>query len=229
MQKTWGAINAWRFSGDPDFRETALGVAESAVRARRCMGDCHSIRDHAGVLYCLTSAYDETRNPKFLQAAREVVEDASRHIDPRRGAYIEVHGSVEYKGNVPWMAAQLIESLYLYYRQSGDIEAATLLVGLAESVLTENTTRGVPGDVYGYSHNPKFDKSLGYNVLIAPAVLYAYELTDDPFYLEHARAMYATILKTGNINSIRNVFWNSPTLLYMLRLYGPSSQGERGR
>jgi hypothetical protein len=170
-------------------------------------------------LCCLTSAFDETQDQKYLQGAQRVAHDAIQRIDRRRGCYPEVHGNIGYQGNVPWMCAQLSEAMYEYYRQSGDIEAAVAVVGLAESILTENCTRNVPGDVFGYSHNPHYGKNAAYHVLIAPAVLYGRELTGDDFFLTHARAMYAQMIRERNLNGVRNCYWNAPTLLYYLSQY----------
>lgn len=218
LQRPKGWLALWRLTGDTDVRDAALGMADAAVRENTGIGS-YSVRDHAGALNCLMAAYDETLDPKYLDAAGRVAHDAMGRIDRRRGAYSEVHGNVGYRGNVPWMCAQLAEPMYEYYRCSGDIEAAIAVVGLAESILTENRTRDVPGDVYGYSHNPHFKKTAGYHVLIAPAVLYAYELTGDAFFLDNARAMYAQMIREQQLNSVRNCYWNAPTLLYYLQRY----------
>ena len=219
QQRTKGTLAYWRLSGDRDARDAALGVADSAIDARRGLGS-QSVRDHAGILYCLTAAFDETGDQKYLKAAKAVAHDARGRMDPRRGCYSEIHGNVSYRGNVPWMCAQLAEPLYDYYCQSGDVEAAIGVVGLAESILTENRTRDVPGDVHGYSHNPHFNKTSSYHILIAPAVLYAYELTGDPYYLKHGRAMYRQTLRENTVNAITNCYWNTPTLLYYLKAWG---------
>lgn len=219
MQRTKGMLAYWRFTGDIDARNTALGVADSAIRTNLGIGRT-SVRDHAGILYCLMAAYDETNDAKYLDAAKKVAHDAIGRIDPRRGCYAEVHGNISYRGNVPWMVAQLAQPLYEYYRYSGDVDAAAAVVGLAESIVTENCTRDVLGDVYGYSHNPHFNKTSGYHILIAPAILYAYELTGNDIFLQHGLAMYAQTIREGSVNSINNCYWNTPTLLYYLRQYG---------
>jgi hypothetical protein len=215
MQRTKGMLAYWRLAGDIDAKETALEIADSAIRNNRGIGRA-SVRDHGGVLYCLMAAYDETDDRKYLQAARRVAHDAMGRIDHRRGCYSEVHGNISYRGNVPWMVAQLAQPMYEYYRASGDVDAAIAVVGMAESILMENCTRGVLGDVYGYSHNPHFRKTSGYNVLIAPAILYAYELTDDEVFFKHGQAMYDRTIREKSINAINNCYWNTPTLLYYL-------------
>jgi len=223
MQRTKGTLAYWRYTGDIDAKTAALGVADSVIRANRGIG-ATSVRDHAGVLYCLMAAYDETYDAKYLEAARRVAHDAIGRIIPGRGCYSEVHGNISYRGNVPWMVAQLAEPLYEYYRHSGDIDAAIAVVGLAESILMENCSRTVLGDVYGYSHNPHFKKTSGYHILIAPAILYAYELTGDKWFLEHARAMYTQTIREKSVNAINNCYWNAPTLLYYLKRFGLTTE-----
>jgi len=214
-QRVKGMLNYARLTGDRDARAAALGVADSAVAAARAIGSV-SVRDHAGVLYALTTAYDETRDPKYLEGARTLAHDAMKRIDPRRGTYAEIHGNYGYRGNVPWMIAQLMEPMYDYYRQSGDLAAAEVVVGMAESILAENRTRGVDGDVYGYSHNPHFAKSSSYHISIAPAIAYAWELTDDNEFMKQGRAMYNQTIAEGTVNSVMNCYWNTHTLLYYL-------------
>ena len=63
-------------------------------------------------------------------------------------------------------------------------------------------------------------KTSGYHVLIAPAILYAYELTGDNFFLENGRAMYAQTIQEKSVNAINNCYWNTPTLLYYLKRFG---------
>lgn len=218
MQRTKGTLAYWRLTGDHDARDAALAVADSAIAAARGIGAV-SVRDHAGILYCLTAAYDETRDEKYLKGAKRVAHDALKRIDMRRGTYVEIHGNYSYQGNVPWMVAQLMEPMYDYYRQSGDIVAGEAVVAMAASILAENRTRGVPGDVFGYSHNPHFKKSSSYHILIAPAILYAYELTGDTEFLRQGRAMYRQTIEEGTVNSIMNCYWNTPTLLYYLDKY----------
>ncbi len=223
QQRIKGMLAYWRWTGDMDARDTALGVADSAVAANRGLGRT-SVRDHAGILDCLMAAYDETRRPEYLHAAGRVAHDAMRRIDPRRGTYSEIHGNVSYRGNVPWMVAQLSEPLFEYYCHSGDLRAAEAVVGLAESILMENASLSVPGDVFGYSHNPHFKKTSSYHVLIAPAILYAHELTGDAYYLEAARAMYRQTVREGTVNSVVNCYWNTPALLYYLQRYGLAAE-----
>jgi len=223
-QRNKGTLDYWRLTGDTDARDAAIGVADFAIRENRALG-ARSVRNHAGIFYCLTAAYDETLDAKYLKAARRLLDDILKNrIDPRRGCYAEVHGNVSYRGNIPWMVVQLAEPVYYYYRQSGDIDAAITLVGMAESLITENASRTNPGLLHGYSSNPHFcgpddDYSASYHSLIAATILYAYELTGDTEFLIRGQAMYKQMIKDRKVRSLGDAGWNTPTLFYYLNKY----------
>jgi len=91
----------------------------------------------------------------------------------------------------------------------------------------ENCERSRLGDIYGYSHNPHFGKTSGYHILIAPAILYAYELTGDESFLRHGVAMYKQTIEERTVNPINNCYWNTPTLIYYLKRFGFNSFDDK--
>ncbi len=222
MMRASGLNTYYRLTGDPDAEEAFVGVADFIVRSGIGLGAV-SVRDHAGPITTLMRAYDETAKPEYLDAAEHRVKDTLRIIDSRRGTYPEIHGNYSYRGNVPWMCAQLAEPIYLFYRASGKLWAADIVVGLAESMICENMTE-IPGDFYGYSHNPHFKKTSNYNVLIAPVMGYAYELTGDPEFLRAMRGAYRITIDEGTVNWVLNCYWNTPTLLYYLHKYSGDTE-----
>jgi hypothetical protein len=141
-------------------------------------------------------------------------------MDMRRGVWAEEHGSKTYAGNVPWMEAQLARPLYLWYHATGDIQAAQALVGLAESIICENTDWDKPGAVSGYSHNPHYATNSVYDPLILPMIFAAYELTDDSFFLEAAKAQWERWTTEKVFDSPLNCHWNTPWLMWCLKHYG---------
>jgi len=230
MLRAEGMDTYYRLTGDPDARQAFVGVADFIVRQGAGIGSV-SVRDHAGALIALVRACDETGDRKYLAAARRLAHDAMSRIDPRRGCYAEVHGNHNYRGNVPWMCAQLMEPMYLYYRQSGDVDAAKAVVGLAESIMEDNTSTAGPGDYFGYSHNPHYlrnPKHSDYNVLIAPAVGYAWELTGDPAFAQSMNDAYQRTVADKSVNWIANCYWNTPTLLYYLDHLRPVRRLRQG-
>jgi hypothetical protein len=215
MLRAEGLSSYYRLSGDPDALEAFLGAADFIVREKAGIGSV-SVRDHAGAFITLVRAYDETWAPKYLAAARRLAHDAMTRIDARRGCYSERHGNHNYRGNVPWMGAQLSEPMYLYYRYSGDLDAAKAVVGMAESIMVDNTGDEGPGDFYGYSHNPHYKKTSNYDVLIAPVMGYAWELTGDATFRAAMEDAFERTVEQKTVNWVGNCYWNTPTLLYYL-------------
>ncbi len=218
LRPAGGMLTCWRLSGDEDARESALMLADYIVRTRAGEGEGSS-RNNAGSLHSLTWACDETGDQKYLEAALDIADSVNRFLIPRRGCYAETHGGHNYRGNVPWMDAQLAEPLYMLYRQTGEVWVADMMVGLMESLVAENMELGNPGNFQGYTHCPVLHRSKwnsGYNVLIAPCVGLAHELTGDDRMLAAMRGAYDITVEEGTINDVRNCYWMMPTLLYLL-------------
>ncbi len=245
MLRAEGMDTYYRLTGDPDAREAFLGVADfiareevATVRDFRHVTDppptgatryYPSVRDQAGPFITLVRAYDETWDPKYLRAGRRVAHAVIAAMDLRRGCYSEVHGNYNYRGNIPWMVAQVMEPMYLYYRYSGDVEAAKALVGLAESIITENRTADGPGAFEGYSHNPHY-RPMGSNtnILIAPAIGYAWELIRDPAFAAALPDAYHRTVADNTVSWIASCYWNTPTLLYYLKQAQRERRPETG-
>ncbi len=211
-----GLCMHWRLTGDPDSRDAFLKLAEAIVRTGQGAGIQYS-RNWAGPMTTLVQAYDETWDPKWAEVCRQRVETLYKQIiDPRRGVYMDQHGHYSYRGMVPWMDAQVSRPLYMYYRLTGDLQAADAVVAIAEALIEEAMTLDAEHKMWGYSTNPHFSPTEGYNVLIAPAILYAYELTGEPAFLAVGRLLYERTIEGNSVNHVLNCYWNTPTLLYYL-------------
>ena len=217
--RTAGLFFYHKLTGDPDAREAFMDVADYCIRSHAGTNS-PSIRDHAGPFDAVCTAYQETGDVKYLDEGAARVAAVLRRMDMRRGVWPEEHGSKVYRGNVPWMAAQLARPLYLWYRATGDVNAAQALVGLAESVICENTDWDKPGIVSDYSHNPHFTVTGSYDLLILPMIFAAYELTEDPFFLDAAKAQWERWLREKTFDSPLNCYWNTPWLVWCLSHYG---------
>jgi hypothetical protein len=97
---------------------------------------------------------------------------------------------------------------------------AEMMVGLMESCVYENMNPASPGQFQGYTHDPVLHRdgwNTAYNIVIAPCVGLAHELTGDAYLREVTRGAYNhTVLTDKNINDVRNCYWMTPTLLYLL-------------
>ena len=217
--RTAGLGLYWSLTGSAEAREAIINVADYCIRTKAGM-DSPSIRDHAGPLDAICTAYQETGDAKYLDEGAARIQAIIKHMDMRRGVWAEIHGSQVYRGNVPWMAAQLARPLYLWYHATGDVQAAQALVGLAESVLYENTDWDQPGMVFGYSHNPAFKMSSAYDLIIIPMIFSAYELTGESRFLDAGKAQWDRCLQEKAFDSPLNCYWNTPWLMWQLHEYG---------
>ena len=207
-----------KLTGDPDAGKDVLAIADFAVRSR--VGITSSARSEAGPLYSLCTAYDETGDLKYRDAAMQRLEGMILHLDMRRGTWAWRHGSEVYWGNTPWFLAQAATPLYRLYRATGNVQAAQTLVAVAESIVCEETDWDQPGVVSGYSHNPRYSVTAKYDLLIIPMIFAAYELTEDPFFLEAATAQWNRVTATRGFGSILNCYYHTPWLIWYLKTYG---------
>lgn len=208
-----------KLTGNPEARDAFLGVADYCVRTHAGV-DAPSARHQAGPFEAIYTAYSETGEITYLEEGAARVESVLRAMDLRRGVWPCEHGSPVYRGNVPWMNAQLARPLYLWYYATGDIQAAQALTALAESVICENTDWDQPGAMAGYSHNPAFAMTATYDPLILPMLFAAYEFTEDPFFLDAAKAQWTRWTAAKTFDSPLNCYWNTPWLVWCLNHYG---------
>lgn len=108
------------------------------------------------------------------------------------------------------MAATLAGPLYAWYQMTGDVEAAQLLVGLAETVICENTPWDKPGAMRTYSPNPRFPETTAYDPAVLPLLLAAHELTGDAFFLDAAKAQWARWQAAPAFLPVFNLAWQWP-------------------
>ncbi len=209
---------AWfaHLTGEPDIDEAVVSAADYCIRVHAAM-DNPSVRDHAGPLDAVYSAFALTGDPKYMDEEAVRVKRILEIMDVRRGAWAETHGSRVYKGNVPWMMAQLARPLHLWYRATGDVQAAQALVGMADAIVCENTDWDTPGAVAGYSHNPRYAPSSNYDLIILPVIFAAYELTQDTFFRDAALAQWERLNREKTFDSPLNCFWNVPWLMHCLK------------
>ncbi|MBI5090809.1 MAG: hypothetical protein HZB26_00005 [Candidatus Hydrogenedentes bacterium] len=225
MLRPDGLVLYQKLTGAPGARDAFLGVADYCIRVRAGR-DGPSARHHAGPFDAICSAYDETGDVKYLDEGKARVESVNAMMDRRRGVWPEAYGSDVYRGAAPWVDAQLARPIYRWYRLTGDVEAAQALVGLAESVICENTDWDHPGEMSDYSSDPHFAATAAYDPMILPMIFAAYELTGDTFFLDAAKAQWRRWLRDKTLESPLNCYWNTPWLVWYLKEYGLVDKGK---
>ncbi|MCF6285340.1 MAG: hypothetical protein L3K26_09140 [Candidatus Hydrogenedentes bacterium] len=198
-------------TGNPEAQADFLGVADYCTRTGVGLSG-PNVRHWVGPFSTLVAAYQETGEIALLEAGTERLTSMYGRIDRRRGTWIDWHATSTYPGNIPWMNAQLALPLYTWYRLTGDVEAAQLLVGLAESMVCENTPWEEPGAMKTYSPDPHFPSTTAYDPFIIPMIAAAYELTGDPFFRDAARAQWKRWKAKPEFQSAFNLSWHMPWL-----------------
>jgi hypothetical protein len=206
-------------TGAPGAEEAFLGLADFCMRTGAGM-DAPGSRHHAAPLDTVAEAWLATGDLAFRDEALLRVARLASHLDARRGTWPEAHGSRVYRGNVPFMAAQLARPLYWLYTMTGDVAAAQVLVGLAESVAWENVDWEAPGQLNNYSHNPRYAPIPQLDLAVLPLLLAGHELSEDPFLLETATAVWKRWEAAPAFESVFQQFWDTPWLLHQLDAAG---------
>lgn len=200
-----------RWTGNPEAEAAFLGIADFCVRTRAGRRG-PNVRHWAGPFSSIVAAYRETGEIGLLEAGTERLAGMFQQVDRRRGTWIDWHGETSYPGNIPWMAAQLAHPLYTWYQETGDVEAAQLLVGLAESLICENTPWDKPGAMRTYSPVPSYPETTVYDPFIIPLIGAAYELTEDPFFKDAALAQWTRWRAQPEFQSAFSLSWHVPWL-----------------
>src|SRR5262249_26298662 len=141
----------------------------------------------------LTRAWQETGNGAYLTQAQALIDYAAKHQDPRRGTYVEIHGSASHPGAQSFIDGILAVALRRYQIATGDVASGKLIVNAVESVFAEShdyckTTTDPTGATifYEYSPNPYLrggdisePPASAFNVPVISSAAYASTLTGD--------------------------------------------------
>ena len=188
IQNCDGAFDHWNLTGDPDGYGYGVGIAEY-IRTSPNIGRGGSTREQGWPILSMLAAGRQTGEAKYLDHARVLAETALGFMERRRGTYIEVHGSVSYRGPTPFMYGILCTALRQYHLRTGDERAALVVARLANAVYEESHdplhSKTLPNIDYYYSPNPYLRGDDGFtpitqlNLNIAAAQAYGAHVTQD--------------------------------------------------
>jgi len=177
-------------TGDPDSLDAAVSNADYLIRSQSGLGSTEA-RSQARPMLTLLRVWQTTGNQKYRQAANRYIDlkfQTENVIDWRRGAYIQPTYN-----NWRCISAGLDSmygiNVYEYYRLTGNLNAAQLVVAIADSVYAESMLPQEEG-IGSFLFYVRYSRNSWYYTQMALLFHIAYDLTDDIRFLRAGRAAF---------------------------------------
>jgi hypothetical protein len=186
-------LHYW-MTGDPESLEAAVANAEYITRSRAGLGSSEA-RSQARPMLTLLRVWEATGNRKYREAAARYldVEFQRQHVmDWRRGAYIEPTYE-NWRCISAGLDSMYAQNAYEYYRLTGDVRAAQLVVAVADSVYAESMLPQEEG-LGSFIFYVRYSRGAWYYTQMALLFHMAYDLTEDIRFLRAGRAALARYL-----------------------------------
>jgi len=208
-------LHYW-ITGDPDSRDAALANAEWIIRNAAGLGSSEA-RSQARPLLTLLRAWEATGDTRYREAAHSYLDlryQIEHVIDWRRGAYIQPTYE-NWRCVSAGLDSMYAMNIYEYYRLTGDLDAARLVVAVADSIYAESMLPREEG-LGSFLYYVRYDRGSWYYTQMAILFHLAYDLTEDLRFLRAGRAAFARYLlcqtKDGkpHYQSVGNFGWLDP-------------------
>ena len=206
-------------TGDPDARESAVGIADWLYRTNLGIGAA-SGRAVGWPLRSSMIAYENTGDKKHLEAGKRLAEYALAEADPRRGFFSEPATTWQYRGGIPTMNSILMAGLMRYWRAGGDSRVGHLCADIAHNMAYSWMSPTEPGLILNSNPPQQLDLA-GYAMQDILPLFWGYELTGDKTFLDKGlQVMQVSILdpkrKGGALGLTR--YWDMQDILYYYAL-----------
>lgn len=202
-------------TGDPDARESAVGIADWVNATSQGLG-ADSARAVGWPLRSAMIAYENTGDNKHLETAKRLVEYALAAAAPRRGFFSEPPATWQYRGGNSVMNSILMAGLMHYWRASDDERVGQLCANLAYEMAYSWMSPIEPGLILG--GDPLQQVNIcGYAMQNVAPLFWGYELTGDKIFLEKgARMMKTSILDEKYKGAAFRLsrYWEMQDILY---------------
>ena len=192
-------LHYW-MTGDPDSLDAAASNADYLIRSGAGLGSTEA-RSQARPMLTLLRVWQATGQEEYRQAANRYMDlkfQAEKVIDWRRGAYIQPTYN-----NWRCISAGLNSmygiNVYEYYRLTGDLDAAQLVVAIADSVYAESMLPQEEG-LGSFIFYVRYSRSSWYYTQMALLFHIAYDLTEDIRFLRAGRAAFQRYRLCRNAN-----------------------------
>ena len=180
-----GLFDAHHFTGDPDARELALGVAENVRwQSENCgylkPGHGKSTREMGWALRCMLNAWRETGEEKYLRLGEKIEAFFADWGEGTAGGALFSPYTVHSEPRVVFMNALTATSLALWSLETGSARAKRIALSVVDDLVANGmTSYGVPY----YKELPSLKRATASSMLVE-ALSYAYRLSHDRCYLE---------------------------------------------
>jgi hypothetical protein len=208
-------LHHW-MTGDPDSREAALANAEWIIRNTAGLGSSEA-RSQARPMLTLLRAWEATGDTRYRDAARRYLDlryQIEKVIDWRRGAYIQPTYE-NWRCVSAGLDSMYAMNIYEYYRLTGDLDAAQLVVAVADSVYAESMLPQEEG-LGSFLFYVRYSRGSWYYTQMAILFHMAYDLTGNMRFLRAGRAAFARYLLSQNPDGspmyqpVHNFGWLDP-------------------
>jgi len=208
-------LHHW-MTGDVDSRAAALANADWIMRNAAGLGSSEA-RSQARPMLTLLRAWQATGDFRYRDAAKRYLDltyQIEKVIDWRRGAYIQPTYQ-NWRCISAGLDSMYAMNIYEYYRLTGDLDAARLVVAIADSVYAESMLPQEEG-LGSFLFYVRYSRGSWYYTQMAIVLHMAYDLTGDPRFLRAGRAAFARYLLctnadgTPNYQPVHNFGWLDP-------------------
>lgn len=182
-------LHYW-MTGDPDSLDAGVANADYILRSQAGLGSSEA-RSQARAMLTLLRAWEATGDTKYRDGAKRYLDlkyQTEKVIDWRRGAYIQPTYE-NWRCVSAGLDSMYAHDIYEYYRLTGDIEAAQMVVAIADSVYAESMLPQQEG-LGSFLFYVRYSRQSWYYTQMAMLFHMAYDLTGDLKFLRAGRAAF---------------------------------------
>ncbi len=207
-------------TGDPEARETAVGIADYLHAANVGVGS-GSGRGVGWPLRSASIAYENTYDEKHLEIATKLAEFAMGVLVPRRQFFTQPLATWNYRGGGSGYNVRLAAGLMRYWRATGDERVGRAVASIAADFVYDWMSPTEPGILYG---NDPLQAIYGFGYALEDVVglFWGYELTGNELFLDRgAQMMRESILAERHNGAAFGLarYWETQDILYYYGLY----------
>ena len=236
---TWadGLMDGWYLTGDPRVMEAGIGLGEHVAFAMAPTFEKLGTHERSAgwSLKAIMAIYRATRDPVYLDAARQILQVALNEQDiDGSGAWPHLlpsdhaAGYPDAVGNVTFLIGILLGGMEAYHRETGDPQVLSSM----EAAMRWIRTMYLPDRwVFHYTSSPHYLQNpqlagTGTSMLVIEPIAYVAEQTGDQELMDMAAHAFAAVVREGGSGNgksfAQSLFFASPLMATLDRAEGTS-------